>query len=178
MCRFKRGEKNVVLGGGRKELPLTDDHIIGALREAGGIVRQAALLLGVSHTRVYNQMRLNPDHFKEIRKEIEHEMYDLAKNGVRTHLTLQNAKVCMWTMARYESRDIMARFPEGDQTEYMSGGGVGNTYIQQNINIQNNQFITQVNKLCEKATVLGVSQDRVNRIRELQAQLKTQQTGG
>jgi hypothetical protein len=170
MCRFKRGD--CVGGGGgpgRKELPITEEHIIGALRETGGIVYKAALFLGISNVTLYKRMKLNPEKFKEIREEIDHSMYDMANDGVRANLMVGNAKVCMFIKSRYEAKETMARFPEGDQTEYMNGGN--NTFIQQNINIQDIKYHTEVNKLTDRAEKLGVSPERVERIRRLQEDL-------
>lgn len=183
MGRFKRGDEAIKEAvdivkavrvsnnpNGKPPLPLTEEIIIDALRRAGGIVLRAAQLLSISSVTLYQRMKLNPEKYKEIREEISHTMYDLANEGIRQHLMVGNAKVCMFVKSRYEARNTMARFPEGDQSEYMDGGG--NTFVQQNININHVEFHKTVNRLTEEADRLNVSPERVERIRQLQEELE------
>lgn len=154
---------------------LTPKIIESALRASAGIVLRAAALLNCSHQTLYNKMRLNPDHYKAMREEFEHEAYDLAKQGIREHLDNGNAKVCMWVIGKYENRENTARFPEGDQSEYLQGQG--NTYIQNNINVTGNQFNDQVNTLVDRAERVGTDPKRIERIRLLQDQLHALERG-
>jgi hypothetical protein len=144
------------------------EQIEVALYMTGGIVSRASALLGVSHMTLYNRMNATKEtkeKYKEIREFIEEETLDLAEVGMRHHLENLNWDACKWILCRLGARrgygGEMARFPKGDQGEYLSGEG--NTYVQNNVQVNN----IKVTQMLEKAEAAGVSREKIDRIRAL-----------